>query len=123
MDSDPTTDWVISDYQHEYGVGEWIKIDMKTTYAISKIEIRNSEDGYYDPSFNFKGIEISFSDGSTETAELSERNPEWNSITIDPPVNTDFVRILSTSLWRMVHKEGKAAISEIRLYGMGNVKR
>ena len=96
------------------GVGAWIDIQLPKYAQLSKIETRNRYRGRRSGK-NFKDITLSFSDGTSQTANIKDgTDPEWNVIAIDPSVKTMSIRISVTG----VHGAHvlNPGFSEIRFY-------
>jgi len=102
FDTNPDADWAT----HGEGVGSWIQSNFGTAYRINRFEYRHRA-----PDEDNKDITLSFSDGTSQTFTLENRD-DIQSFDI-VPVPSSFVKLTVVSVYSTVNNGAR----QIRFYG------
>lgn len=116
IDGDFSTVW--SEGVSGYGQGEWLRLDLDSTYTIQKIKIVNGlvnkSNGYYNNN-RPKSLTLSFSDGSSQTIYLEDDNMGYQLVEINP-VKSNFVKFTINSVYSG-SKYDDTCIADIEILG------
>lgn len=116
IDGDFSTVW--SEGVSGYGEGEWLRLDLDSTYTIQKIKIVNGlvnkNNGYYNNN-RPKSLTLSFSDGSSQTIYLEDDNMGYQLVEINP-VKSNFVKFTINSVYSG-SKYDDTCIADIEILG------
>ena len=91
------------------GVGSWIRSDFGATYTISRFEYRHRST----PIEYNRGITLSFSDGTSQTFTLENREDIQSFAIV--PVQSSFVNLTVVSVYGTINNGAR----QIRFYGYG----
>ena len=121
VDGNPQTAWNTNGAETGDATGQWIELSAPGLQHVSSISILP---GFCkDPDIWAKNrrpheIEVSFSDGSSFTADLNDTFNQYQSLPLSAPVDTTFVRITIRSSYAPTYNGrvyDDCAISEIRI--------
>ena len=100
------------------GVGQWVRLDFSRPVIPVRLEIAN---GYQKDAERFvgnvrvKGLELEYSDGSTQVVELLDTDG-FQSVTTEP-VSTEWIKMTIVSVYPDYVWED-AALSEVRIFAL-----
>ena len=116
IDGDFSTVW--SEGVSGFGQGEWIRLDLDSTYTIEKVKIVNglvnNKNGYYNNN-RPESITLSFSDGSSQSIKLEDNNTGYQIVNIKP-VKSEYVKFTIDSVY-YGQKYNDTCIADIEVLG------
>ncbi|WP_455543588.1 NADase-type glycan-binding domain-containing protein [Intestinibacter sp.] len=116
IDGDFATVW--SEGVSGYGQGEWLRLDLDSTYTIKKVKIVNGlvnkKNGYYNNN-RAKSLTLTFSDGSSQNIYLEDDNTGYQVIDINP-VKSNFIKFTINSVY-YGSKYDDTCIADIEILG------
>lgn len=116
LDGDLTTAW--NEGAEGPGIDEWVRLDFSKPVALARIEIAN---GYQKDAERFlgnvrvKGMELEYSDGSTQVIELLDTE-DLQSVATEQ-VSTEWIKMTILSVYPD-HEWEDAALSEVHVYAV-----
>lgn len=115
-DKDINTAWVEGSTGD--GIGEWIKLSGAGQQSLSGLKIINGyakSSNTYTKNNRIKKIQIELSDGSVLVKSLADGNMGYQTVSLDAPIKTDFVKISILEVYRGTQYRD-TCLSEIELY-------
>ena len=117
LDGDKSTVW--AEGVDGPGYGESITLYFDSVHTVKQLKIVNglinSYDGYYKNN-RVASIKISFSDGSSQIAHLSDDNTGYQTIDLSHSVDTDYITITIDSVYSG-YKYDDTCIAEVVVLG------
>ena len=111
-DGDSHTEWVSKRGQ---GNHSWVKIQFNSVLRISQIEVQQTSSDFG----LFKEIGLSFSNGQSQTLNLSAVKRRWHSVTFNPPVDTTNVQLSAIDYYEAEQLEWLDYwLRDVRFYGV-----
>ena len=94
LDGNFSTAWI--EDGNGFGVGEWLQVNLNSTYAVNGIRIYNGlmrSEKYFSENAKIKKLRVRFSDGTSEDFSLHAEYSKANELTFKQPHQTSYLKL------------------------------